>query len=319
MNTAFDAINSVRLQTKRSLISRHGLTEGDFCNRPSLSYLPYSSAIRKHVRLMPFFENPAIARHMQEMHKFDQSFHLMARELIEVLQRSGNSVPTIAAFACGSGQINQRILSVVGQQPAIIYGVDVCEEMLRSTQRLMMDALDQRPSSTQSVCVKADVREWDELSAQIPALRNGEPVISVSHGGARYFADGHEEKLIDCFARFPKGSEFIFGEVGDEFEPMMRRLLQAATDHDAIECDTTVHSLKHCNYLFFNASYFYLLLDAYYADPSFKASVESHVSLSLIADGGGHEPLAEAAITRFLMEVAGERLQNYLLLRFRAK
>jgi O-methyltransferase involved in polyketide biosynthesis len=93
----------------------------------------------------------------------------------------------------------------------------------------------------------------------IPELSQNTPVLIVSHGGARYFAENGENRFLESVSAFPKESRVIVTEVGFELYKLMYNLACTADSIPNLDVFdfSDIESTSHHNC--WNLSYYYFL------------------------------------------------------------
>jgi hypothetical protein len=229
------SLDDIRLDVKQILISTGLLGQTDFYQTEGISYIPQKLVLKKYLNFKYTFDQAIVSRCIFKAHQRDQSFEKITQCLQAVLSNSEQEFSCLLILASGSGYLTSHLLSELqnGQLQSInhtVYGVDISPTMNRHGLEIFFrtnaQSLDVRYHPVISNCAS-----FDDMSGHILELTQAAPVLTVSHGGVRYFAEGQERLFIESLSTFPENSRFIITEVGNELSELMYKLAKSTTSN----------------------------------------------------------------------------------------
>ncbi|MCB0211207.1 MAG: hypothetical protein KDJ52_17845 [Anaerolineae bacterium] len=318
------SLSDIRREVKQILISTELVSEADFYQREDVGYIPNKLVLKRQLNFKYTFDQSIIARCIFEAHERDKSFEKITQRCKTVLSSAEFNFACMLILASGSGYLTAHLLSGLQRSQLeginhTVYGVDISQTMnrhgLEVFSRINTQSLQVRYRPVISNCAS-----FDDMSSHILELTQDTPVLTVSHGGVRYFAEGHEELFIKSLATFPENSRFIITEVGHELSGLMDNLAHATASspnlellHTSNENDVTWHQC-------WNLTYYYFLMQQYLQSALLRTYIDTlydQIYTSETANGVTHDFFT--GINFILLEIAGAREQPVYILELRCK
>jgi hypothetical protein len=261
-----------RGKIKEFLLSNELLCEESFYQETEISYIPRKSVLKKIIGFKNTFKQNSIAKFISMAHQRDESFDIIIQTCRSAL--NSQKFSCLIILASGSGQLASHLLSEleythIQNISEKIYGVDISHTMSAYGAKKLstvsyIDYIPVATDCTSSECMKF----W------IPELSQNTPVLIVSHGGARYFAENGENRFLESVSAFPKESRVIVTEVGFELYKLMYNLACTADSIPNLDVFdfSDIESTSHHNC--WNLSYYYFLTQHYTQSPLFRSFID---------------------------------------------
>ncbi len=270
----------VRQKVKNILITAHELQKGDFYTATDITHLPKKLALKQRVNYQHAFNNQMIAQTITLAHQRDESFHPITQAVQAILKKSEQRFSCLVILASGSGHLASHLASVLdAQQRAQInhtlYGVDISSTMSKQSRQNFINHYTGIPTRLEYCAVTADCTSWANLSDSIPELIGDAPVLTISHGGARYFAQHKETELLETLAKFPTDSRTIITEVGTELYQLIYHLADKAKTSKLLNVYRCSDQKDVDHYACWNLTYYYYLLEQYMHSSVFHTFIDS--------------------------------------------
>lgn len=312
-------LDDIRLDVKQILISTGLLDQTDFYQAEDICYIPQKLILKKYLNFKYTFDQAIVSRCIFKAHQRDQSFEKITQSLRAVLSTSKQEFSCLLILASGSGYLTSHVLSEFqnGQLQSInhtVYGVDISPTMNRHSLEIF-SKINAQSLNVRYQPVISNCASFDDMSSHILELTQAAPVLTVSHGGVRYFAEGQERLFLESLSTFPVASRIVITEVGHELSELMYKLADLTTLnpnlevlHFSLEDEVTWHNC-------WNLTYYYFLMQQYLQSVSLRSYIDN--LYSLIDTPNTCSMMSQdffICINFILLEIAGSRKQPVHLL-----
>jgi hypothetical protein len=312
------SLQSVRQEVKQTLISDTVLCEEDFYPGTESHHIPRKLILKKLVNFHQIFNKEDIAGFISNAHQKDESFSRITQACQFILSNASAQFSGLLILASGSGQLAAHLSSELNESHTTqishqMVGVDISHNM--STQGAALLSKVQNGVSCEIVyrAVTADCASFDRMASKIPELSQEVPLLTISHGGARYFAQGRVKDFLESVAAFPKGSRVVITEVGAEIHQLMYDLACQADSMPTLDVLTfpSLSSYSSC----WNLTYYYFLHQHYHHSSVFRSYIDKLLQADYLAimDQLQYNSYIEC-LNAILLEIAGTRKQAVHLL-----
>lgn len=284
---------NLQINIKKFLIAQNILKPEDFYLEENIQYLPQKTILKSKINFNQTFDQDIIAENIAFAHTQDQSFSKIIQACHQAICQQ--EYACLMVFASGSGQLVRQLLqqlSNVEKQKIAnkIYGIDISSTMAAYTQEHLNGCY---------TAIVADCLSFTDMQSKIPELSEDKPILVISHGGLRYFANSisQQTQLLTSFAFFPKQSKLLLSESGYEFYPLLDNIKQIAYTIKNIKLNKfPENDQDKQDYSCANLTYYYFLMQLYYQSESFQIFINN---LNYKAED----------LHRLLLTVAGQRQQ----------
>ena len=309
------SLQSLRQEVKQILISDTLLSEEDFYPETESNYIPRKLVLRKLVNFDQTFNKERIAGFISNAHQKDESFSRITQACEFILSDASAQFSGLLILASGSGQLAVHLSSELNESQMAqlshqMVGVDISHNMTLQGAAL----LSKNQNGVKSVyrAVTANCTSFDSMACKIPELSQEVPLLTISHGGARYFAQGRIKEFLESVAAFPKGSRVVITEVGAEIHQLMYDLACQADSMPTLDVLTfptpTLSSSSSC----WNLTYYYFLHQHYHHSSGFRSYIDKLVQAHYFAMmdlGERHVNSQFECFNTILLGIAGTRKQ----------
>lgn len=324
-------LNYIRQQVKALLISTQELQQNDFYEDINIAYIPKKFALKRRLNYEYTFNSQTIAQTIFMAHQRDQSFQPITLRIQAILAEINQPFSSLIILASGSGYLAAYLASTFDEMTQAkinqkIYGVDISDTMCVQSHQNFLNHQANHSTGIEYHVVRADCVSWPSLASAIPEFMDNTPMLIISHGGARYFAQDREEEFINTVTAFPKGSRTIITEVGAELRQLMDRLAAQAEIQDPLTVQRYPVQQNTVNYVCWNLAYYYYLMQLYAHSATFRHFINSLTkpgchSCTSFYNGNGIKADNNLTISEelsclnlILLEIAGARKQPIYLL-----
>jgi hypothetical protein len=304
-------IQQLRVTSKALFIDHSILVSKDFYSSTEISYLPQKNVLKVKLDFNATFQQDVIAQSISVAHQKDESFEKIMSACKAELHNLGKNFSALMIMASGSGQLTPYLLEHLSpcnirKISHKIYSVDISQTMsdngrinFYKTGEMSNYAIDYNP-------VTADCTSYTMLQESIPELSQLDPLLVISHGGARYFVMGNERALLESFRQYPSGSSMIITEVGDENYKLLHNLVAMADAINGLNVSVSPQQDTLEQYYFWNLTFYYFLMQQYQKLPSFQTLIDNFLAEQNITNTHNYQWL----VSLILLEIAGMRKQT---------
>jgi len=306
-------LNQLRWASKEIFIGNNIFSHKDFYVEDDMNYLPKKMLLKEILNLNETFQKNIIAASIATAHQKDDSFRKITDSCRSKLNGINSKFSSLLILANGSGQlvsylINNLTNSNIKNINYKIYGVDISQTMSHFGETNFYKNQSPKGKDIVYYPVTADCTSWLALQTAIPELLQNRPVLTISHGGARYFIEDKEQEFLNSFCHYPAGSYLIITEVGIENYELIKKL--AVMADTKLNLDVVISPCKSVNNFYdcWNLTYYYFLMQQYEQSAIFCQFIDEFLKNKHIKFiGSNHNHLNQVSLT--LLEIAGTRKQ----------
>ncbi len=305
----------LRFSAKDIFIQNKTLLYQDFYTESNFSYVPQKNSLNKHLNFNQTFQKDIIAASISIAHQNDESFLEIIKACESQLNDRNNRFSALMILASGSGHLASELIEKLSpyhfkQINHKIYGVDISPTMADASQKNFDKKSTGRKASITYSPVKGDCTSYSNLREVIPELSQKQPLLVISHGGARYFVKDREKELLKSFCQYPSGSSIIITEVGIENYELLNKLAILANAQPQL--DRVVYPDQNTTHLysFWNLTYYYFLMQQYDQLDPFRGLIDNFLKSEKIVSEINISNLDYLwQVSQALLAIAGTRKQ----------